>query len=124
MKAGPDGADGYQWMPIDPAFLDPALRLEQMDTQNVGGAIMFCGALGLFAELLLTDDELYWASSWAYLRWIEETWGFDRDKRIFTSPVISIARRPQGVRAARLDLRARRPDGVDLARPGLRSFAW
>ncbi|MGD9703692.1 MAG: amidohydrolase family protein [Acidimicrobiia bacterium] len=90
IKAGPDGAGGYQWMPIDPAFLDPALRIAQMDMQHVDGAVMFCGSMGLFAEHFLTDDELYWESSWAYLRWMEETWGFARDNRIFMSPVISM----------------------------------
>lgn len=90
IKAGPDGSDAYRWMPIDPAFLDPQLRLEQMDLQRVGRAVMFCGALGLFAEHFLTDDEVYWESSWAYLRWMEETWGFARDNRIFMSPVISM----------------------------------
>src|SRR5215216_1852266 len=90
IKAGPDGANNYQWMPIDRAFLDPELRLAQMDQQRVDGAIMFCGSLGLFGEHFLTDDELYWESSWAYLRWMDETWGFARDNRIFMSPVISM----------------------------------
>jgi len=89
MKSGADQG-GYQFMPIDPAFLDPDLRLVQMDQQNVEAAVMFCGSLGLFAEHFLTDDELYWESSWGYLRWLEETWGFARDNRIFTSPVISL----------------------------------
>jgi predicted TIM-barrel fold metal-dependent hydrolase len=90
MKAGPDGMNDYRWMPIDPAFRDPDLRIAQMDQQHVDGALMFCGSLGLFAEHFLTDDELYWESSWAYLRWMDETWGFARDGRIFMSPVISM----------------------------------
>jgi predicted TIM-barrel fold metal-dependent hydrolase len=90
MKAGPDGANQYQWMRMDPAFVDPELRLTQMNQQHVDGAVMFCGSLGLFAEHFLTDDELYWESSWAYLRWMEEHWGFARDGRIFMSPVISM----------------------------------
>lgn len=90
IKGGPGGGGGYQWMPIDPAFVDPALRITQMDMQNVAGAVMFCGSMGLFGEHFLTDDELYWASSWGYLRWMEETWGFARDNRIFMSPVISM----------------------------------
>jgi len=87
---GGGGDDGYEWMPLDPAFLDPELRLKQMDRQNVEAAVMYTGSMGLFAEHFLTDDDLYWASSWAYLRWMEETWGFARDNRIFMSPVISL----------------------------------
>jgi predicted TIM-barrel fold metal-dependent hydrolase len=90
IKAGPEGATGYQWMPMDPAFVEPELRLAQLDMQHVDGAVMFCGSLGLFAEHLLTDDEVYWESSWAYLRWMHETWGFAREGRIFMSPVISM----------------------------------
>jgi predicted TIM-barrel fold metal-dependent hydrolase len=90
MKAGPEDMNQYQWMPLDPAFLDPELRLAQMDKQHVDAAVMFCGSLGLFAEHFLTEDELYWESSWAYLRWMDETWGFTRDNRIFMSPVISL----------------------------------
>ena len=90
IKQDAGSGGGYQWMPIDPAFLDPDLRLGQMDHQNVDGALMFCGSLGLFAEHFLTDDELYWASSWAYLRWMDQTWGFHHGDRIFTSPVISM----------------------------------
>ena len=89
LRGGSGEGGGYQWMAIDPAFLDPKLRLTQMDMQNVESALVFCGSLGLFAEHFLTDDELYWASSWAYLRWLEATWGFHTGDRIFMSPVIS-----------------------------------
>ncbi|MDO8390388.1 MAG: amidohydrolase family protein [Actinomycetota bacterium] len=89
MKSGGDGG-GYQWMSMDPAFLDRDLRLAQMDRQHVDAAVMFCGSMGLFAEHFLTDDEVYWASSWAYLRWMDEVWGFGADGRIFTSPVVSM----------------------------------
>lgn len=90
MKVGPTGANAYQWMPIDPAFMAPDQRLSQLDQQRVDGAIVFCGSLGLFAEHFLTDEDLYWESSWAYLRWLHETWGFATDGRMFTSPVISM----------------------------------
>ncbi len=90
IKGGPDGAGQYQWMPMDPAFVEPEARIAQLDRQNVDAALMFTGSLGLFAEHFLTDDELYWASSWAYLRWMDESWGFARDNRIFMSPVISL----------------------------------
>ncbi len=89
IKGGEGGQGSYQWMKIDPAFQDPQRRREQLTRQKVGGALMFSGALGLFAEPVLADDELYWASSWAYLRWLEATWGFSRD-RIFVAPVLSM----------------------------------
>ena len=94
MKRGSAEEGGYQWMKIDQAFLDRGLRLTQMDMQNVDGAILYCGSLGLFAEHFLTDDDLYWASSWAYLRWLEDTWGFSHNNRMFMSPVISMRDSP------------------------------
>jgi len=86
---GAEGGD-YRRMDMDPAFVDPAPRRTQLDMQNVEAAIVYCGEFGLFAEHFLTDDELYWASSWAYLRWMESTWGFDGADGMFTSPVISM----------------------------------
>jgi predicted TIM-barrel fold metal-dependent hydrolase len=89
IKGGEGGEDLYHWMKLDRAFVDPDLRREQLARQNVGGAIMFSGALGLFADPLIDDAELYWASSWAYLRWMESTWGFDTGG-VVTTPVISM----------------------------------
>ena len=46
MKAGADGG-GYQWMTMDPAFLDRDLRLAQVDRQHVDAAVRFSGATGV-----------------------------------------------------------------------------
>ena len=90
MKSGSGATGDYHEIPMDPAFVDRDLRVAQMDRQNVDAAFVFSGAMGLFAEYLLTDDDLYWASSWAYLRWLEDHWGLGTDGRIITAPTISL----------------------------------
>ena len=89
MKAGSGDTGGYQFMPIDPAFQNRDLRLTQMDMQNTEVALMFSGSMGLFAEPILNDDNLYYASSWAYLRYLDENWGLSHANRIFMAPTIS-----------------------------------
>ena len=80
IKKGSGEAGTYQWMDPDPAFADADLRLKQLDQQNVEACMLYSTGIGLLAEHVLTDDDLFYASSWAYLRWLEEEWGFARDE--------------------------------------------
>ena len=90
LKKGSGEQGAYQFMEMDPAFIDRQRRIEMLDRQHVQAAILYCGSLGLVADHYLEDDDLYYASSWAYLQWLEEAWGFDRDGRILTAPVVSL----------------------------------
>lgn len=78
IKKGSGEAGTYQWMDPDPAFADPDLRLEQLDKQNIEAWMLYSTGIGLLAEHVLTDDDLFYASNWSYLRWLEEEWGFAR----------------------------------------------
>jgi predicted TIM-barrel fold metal-dependent hydrolase len=77
-------------MDVDPAFRDPKLRLQMLDRQNVEKCILYSNSAGLVAEHYIVDDDLYYASSWAYLRWLAEEWQFSRDDRMYVAPIFSL----------------------------------
>ena len=52
--------------------------------------MLYSTGIGLLAEHVLTDNDLFYASTWAYLRWLEEEWGFARDNRMFVAPIFSM----------------------------------
>jgi predicted TIM-barrel fold metal-dependent hydrolase len=90
MKKGSSDPGAYRYMEIDPAFQDRDLRLKVMDKQNIEACFMYPNSLGLVAEHYLEDEDVYYASSWSYLRWLEESWGFSAANRIFTAPIFSM----------------------------------
>lgn len=90
LKKGDNGLSTYEWMDPDPAFSNPALRIQQLDEQNIEGCILYSNGPGLMAENMIDDHDLYYASSWAYLRWLQEEYGFSRENRLFVSPIFSM----------------------------------
>jgi predicted TIM-barrel fold metal-dependent hydrolase len=89
MKKGSGEEGSYQWMDPDPAFSNPQLRLELLDKQGIGKCILYSNGPGLVAEHLIKDEDLYYASSWSYLRYLHQEWGFSRDGRLLVAPVFS-----------------------------------
>src|SRR5262249_40948222 len=74
-----------------PAFVEKAARLALMDEQEVEACIMLpTFGIGVEYQLRRDPDALY-ASLASYNRWIEEAWGFGGDRRIFSTPLLSIA---------------------------------
>ena len=94
MKKGSGGSSEYSYIDIDPAMESPDLRLEQLDRQNVEACFLFSNAAGLVAEHFIEDEDLYYATSWAYLKWLVDEWGLSRADRLFVAPVFSL-RNPQ-----------------------------
>ncbi|HTO69244.1 MAG TPA: amidohydrolase family protein [Myxococcota bacterium] len=77
-------------IPMDPAFQNRDARLARMDEQGVEAAFLF-PTLGVCVEhFLRADPELSYANLRAFNRWLDETWGFAWQGRIFASPVISL----------------------------------
>lgn len=101
IKGGTGGSSAYEWMEADPAWTNRDLRLEQLARQGIDGCLMFPNSLGLVADHYLTDDDLYYASSWSYLRWLEEEWGFVNGGRMYIVPTFSM--RDAGRTAEQLD---------------------
>ncbi len=73
-----------------PAFREPAPRLELMDEQGIDRALMFPTLASLVEERLRDDPELIHVLIHALNEWIHETWTFDYESRIFTTPVITL----------------------------------
>ncbi len=73
-----------------PAFREPAPRIELMDELGVDRTLMFPTLASLLEERLRDDPELIHAVIHSLNEWLYETWSFDHEGRIFTTPVISL----------------------------------
>jgi predicted TIM-barrel fold metal-dependent hydrolase len=75
---------------IRPEYRDRAERVSVMDRQGVELAWLL-PSLGLgLEEMLLDDTEALYAIFRAYNEWLDEDWGYDRDGRIQTGPLMSL----------------------------------
>jgi predicted TIM-barrel fold metal-dependent hydrolase len=73
-----------------PAFREPAPRLQLMDEQGVDRTLMFPTLASLVEERMRDDPELIHAVIHALNEWLYETWSFDYEGRIYTSPVVTL----------------------------------
>src|SRR4029453_16732824 len=73
-----------------PAFREPAPRVELMDSQGIDRSLMFPTLASLVEERMRDDPELTHAAIHALNRWLHETWTFDYEARIFSTPVITL----------------------------------
>ncbi len=72
------------------AFREPKARIELMDEQGIDRCLMFPTLASLIEERMRDDPEMTHAVIHALNQWMHETWGFDHDGRIFTTPVITL----------------------------------
>jgi predicted TIM-barrel fold metal-dependent hydrolase len=73
-----------------PAFREPAPRLELMDEQGIDRTLMFPTLASLLEERLRESPELMHVVIHALNEWMYETWRFDYEGRIFSTPVITL----------------------------------
>jgi len=73
-----------------PAFREPAPRLELMDQQGLDRTLMFPTLASLLEERMRDDPDMIHAAIHSLNEWLYETWQFDYEGRIFTTPVISL----------------------------------
>jgi predicted TIM-barrel fold metal-dependent hydrolase len=89
----PDGKDRRmifgEPMRAIPAFRNPEARIQLMDEQGLDRTLMFPTLASLIEERMRDDPQLTAAVIHALNEWLYETWGFDHDGRIFTTPVIT-----------------------------------
>jgi predicted TIM-barrel fold metal-dependent hydrolase len=82
--------DIIQMHSLQPEYRERDKRVSVMDAQGVQFAWLL-PSLGLgLEEMLLDDAEALYAIFRAYNTWLDEDWGYDRDGRIQTGPLISL----------------------------------
>ncbi|MEO3787353.1 amidohydrolase family protein [Actinocorallia sp. B10E7] len=90
----PDGKDRRaifgEPMRSIPAFREPAPRLELMDELGIQRTLMFPTLASLIEERMKDDPEMTHAVIHALNQWLLETWSFNYEDRIFTTPVITM----------------------------------
>ena len=73
-----------------PAFRDPAARLEVMDSLGLDYSLMFPTLASLVEERMKDDPALIHDVIHALNEWMYETWQFNYEGRIFSTPVITL----------------------------------
>jgi predicted TIM-barrel fold metal-dependent hydrolase len=93
-KGNPDGKSRREIFgePIRaiPAFREPVSRIELMNEQGLDRTLMFPTLASLVEERLRDDPEVTHAVIHALNEWLYETWHFNHEDRIFTTPVITL----------------------------------
>jgi predicted TIM-barrel fold metal-dependent hydrolase len=87
---GKELRDIVQMQRIQPEYRDRAQRVAKLDEQGVEQTWLI-PSMGLgIEEMLQEDPESAIAIFRAYNRWLDEDWGYDRDGRIITGPMITL----------------------------------
>ena len=73
-----------------PAFSEPAARLALMDEQGIDRALMFPTLASVLEERMRDEPELLHVVIHSLNEWIYETWQFEYEHRIFSTPVITL----------------------------------
>jgi predicted TIM-barrel fold metal-dependent hydrolase len=73
-----------------PAFREPASRLELMDEQGLDRTLMFPTLASVIEQRMKDDPYFLHAAIHALNQWMYETWQFDYEGRIFSTPVITL----------------------------------
>ena len=73
-----------------PAFREPEPRLKLMDELGIDRTLMFPTLASVLEERMREDPEAIHAAVHALNQWLHETWSFNYQDRIFTTPVISL----------------------------------
>jgi predicted TIM-barrel fold metal-dependent hydrolase len=82
--------DIVRMQPIQPEYRDREQRVKRLDEFGVEQTWLI-PSLGLgIEEMLQEDPESAMAVFSAYNRWLDDDWGYDRDGRILTGPMISL----------------------------------
>src|SRR6476620_9677521 len=73
-----------------PAFREPASRLQLMNEQGLDRTLMFPTLASLIEERMRDDPDMCAAVIHSLNEWLYETWQFNYEDRIFTTPVITL----------------------------------
>lgn len=87
----PDIGDRQVFPREIPGFMEPSARLEMLQDQGVDVAVMFPTLYISVSNALSADVEMGYANLTAFNRWLEDDWGFDRDGKIISAPMMLLA---------------------------------
>jgi len=114
MNAPSDAGDVVQVN--EAAFIEREARLARMDQQGLEACFLF-PTLAVCVEQFMRDDaEQTYANFRAFNRWLDETWGFDYQGRIYAAPLLSLIDLDEAV--AELDAVLERGARIVSLRPG------
>jgi predicted TIM-barrel fold metal-dependent hydrolase len=75
---------------IRPEYTERGARLAAMDAQGVESAMVFPTLAVCVEHLMKNDPVQLYANFEAFNRWLEETWGYGTNGRIFAAPLVSL----------------------------------
>jgi predicted TIM-barrel fold metal-dependent hydrolase len=73
-----------------PAFREPGSRVELMDEQGIDRTLMFPTLASLVEERFRHDPEATHVVIHALNQWLLDTWGFNHQGRVYTTPIITL----------------------------------
>jgi predicted TIM-barrel fold metal-dependent hydrolase len=101
---------------LRPEYVNRDARLEVMDRQGIESAFLF-PTLAVCVEHFMKDDvEQMYANLHAFNLWLDETWGFDHQNRIYAPPLLSLLDLERALRE--LDFVMARGARIVSLRPG------
>ena len=74
-----------------PEYQQRDLRVRRMDEQEIDSALLFPTMASGLEEHTADDVDLTVDLLWSFNRWLDDDWGFNRDGRLFATPLLSLA---------------------------------
>jgi predicted TIM-barrel fold metal-dependent hydrolase len=89
MKSGKP-TETYALEDLRPEYLEREPRLQVMDKQGIESAILYPATMGTMAEHYVRGVKPLYANVHAYNQYLDDTWGFNYNDRIYTPAVLSL----------------------------------
>jgi predicted TIM-barrel fold metal-dependent hydrolase len=88
--ASGDPDDAYQSEPMRREYLERDARLVVMDQQGVQTCVLYPANMALSAEHYMIDTDALYVNIRSFNRWYNEHWGFDYERRILATALLSL----------------------------------
>ena len=110
------------WSTLRPEYLEREPRLKLMDQQGVESAILYPATMGTMAENYVRGIKPLYANVHAYNQFLDDTWGFIYQDRIYTPAVLSLRDLDSAVAELEFVLETRSQDHHAQRGTGLRAL--
>jgi predicted TIM-barrel fold metal-dependent hydrolase len=88
--ASGDPEETYQPEPIRVEYLEREPRLRLLEEQGVERCVLFPAGMALSAEHYVDDTDALYVNLESFNRWLDETWGFNSQDKIYSTAVLSL----------------------------------